>query len=215
MRIFPDGLLTRLRLDRIDSGQKTYTSSSEFPTTDMFDGDTYRVKQKIRIGEAYNIYEEGEHVLSVKKKKFRLKEDVRFTDTDGEPVLRAKASQMLDMNAAYAITDERTGEEVGAVKRDWKSMFKHHWELLDSDGNAVARITEDSVPMALARRYVTTLIPFRYHFESHTGIPLGSIYEKFSFRYNYTIDLSADTEKVIDHRLGVAAAVLIDAIEGN
>ena len=181
----------------------------------MFEGDTYRVKQKIRIGDAYNVYEGGEHVLSVKKKKLRLKEDVRFNDTDGDPVLKAKAGQMLDISAAYAITDERTGEEIGAVKRDWKSIFKHHWELLDPEGNVVARITEDSVPMALARRYITTLIPFRYHFEDSTGNALGSIREKFSFRDNYTIDLSADTDGAIDRRLGVAAAVLIDAIEGN
>jgi uncharacterized protein YxjI len=181
----------------------------------MFEGDTYTVKQKIRIGEAYNVYEEGTHVLSVKKKKLRLKEDVRFTDPDGDPVLRAKAGQVLDVNAAYVITDERTGEEVGAVKRDWKSIFKHHWELLDPDGGVVARVVEDSVPMALARRYVTTLIPFRYHFEGSGGTRVGEIDEKFSFRDNYTIDLSSDDEEAIDPRLGVAAAVLIDAIEGN
>lgn len=181
----------------------------------MFQGDTYRVKQKIRIGEAYNVYEEGDHVLSVKKKKFRLKEDVRFKDTDGNPVLRAKAGKVLDVNTAYAITDERTGEEVGAVKRDWKSFFKHHWELLDASGSVVARVVEDSVPMALARRHLTTLIPFRYHFEDHSGTQVGSIYEKFSLRDNYRIDLRADDEETIDRRLGVAAAVLIDAIEGN
>lgn len=181
----------------------------------MFEGDRYRVKQKIRIGEAYNVYEEGEHVLSVKKKKFRLKEDVRFKSPDGEPVLRAKADQVLDVNAAYAITDERTGEEVGAVKRDWKSFFKHHWELLDASGSVVARVVEDSVPMALARRHLTTLIPFHYNFEDRSGATVGSIDEKFSLRDNYRIDLSADSQTLVDRRLGVAAAVLIDAIEGN
>lgn len=181
----------------------------------MFEGDTYRVKQKIRIGDAYNVYEEGEHVLSVKKKKLRLKEDVRFNDPDGDPVLRAKAGQVMDISAAYGITDERTGEDVGAVKRDWKSMFKHHWELLDPDGSVIARVVEDSVPMALARRYVTTLIPFRYHFEGPAGDRVGEIDEKFSFRDNYRIDLRSDDEEAIDRRLGVAAAVLIDAIEGN
>ncbi|MFC7202904.1 hypothetical protein ACFQJC_05215 [Haloferax namakaokahaiae] len=179
----------------------------------MFDASQYEVRQKISIGTKYTVYEDGTPILSAKKKKLKLKEDFRLHDYDsGEERFRIKADSILDVSAAYDIVDSKTGERVGAVKRGAFSFAKHTYQLLGPNGNVVGRIVEDNVPMAIARRFLSTLIPFSYRIEGANGEPVGSIGEQFSLKDKYTIDL--DTS-VIDPRLAVVAAVVIDAIEEN
>ncbi|QIB75944.1 hypothetical protein GL213_02330 [Halogeometricum borinquense] len=178
----------------------------------MFDGRHYEVRQKIRVGNAYRIYENDTAILESKQKKFRLKEDFSFTDPDtGAERFRVKADSVLDISAAYDIVDSQTGERVGSVKRSAMSFFKHEYKLLGPDGQTVATVVEDNVPMALARRLITTLVPFSYDILSPSGEKLGSASESFSFRDTYSIDIRGN----IDPRLAVVGMVVIDAIEEN
>ena len=182
----------------------------------MFDGNRYTVKQKLlSFGSKYEVYEGDQKILQSKKKKFKLKEDFRFTDTNGDPVLRVTTDQIMDVSATYTVVDERSDEVVGSLKRDWQSFFKHHWQFLGPEGARIATVKEDSLLYALLRRQVTTLIPFKYDIVSPADEKLGDIDGKFSFRDTYTIDLSLDEESVVDPRLAVAGAVVIDAIEQN
>ena len=181
----------------------------------MFDSDLYKVKQKaLSIGNKYSVYEDGEKILQSKQKKFKLKEDFQFYDTDDNPVLEVTTDQILDVAASYTVTDERTDEVVGALKRDW-TFLRHRWQLIDSDNNVVGTVEEGNLLMAMIRRFIIEFFPFKYQITSPDGEKLGRIDGKFSIRDTYDIDLSDDEEKTIDRRLGVAAAVLIDAIEKN
>jgi uncharacterized protein YxjI len=181
----------------------------------VFDASHYEVRQKIRFGNKYNVYEgDGEDpILASAQKRFRLKEDFRFEDpSTGEELFRVKASSILDVASAYDIVDSRTDEHVGSVKRSAMSFAKHEYALLDSEGTRVATIREDSVPMAVLRRYVTTLIPFSYDIVDPSGATLGSVAEAFSLRDRYSVDLTGGD---LDPRLAVIATVVIDAIEEN
>lgn len=178
----------------------------------MFDGTHYEVRQKLRLGNKYRIYEGDTPILESAQKRFRLKEDFRFTDPDtGEERFRVKAGSILDIASAYDIVDSETGERIGSVRRSVMSFFKHEYELLGPDGNTVATVTEDNVLMALARRRVTTLIPFNYDIVSPSGEKLGDVSESLSFRDKYSIDVTGD----IDPRLAVVGMVVVDAIEEN
>ncbi|SFR49894.1 hypothetical protein [Halogeometricum limi] len=178
----------------------------------MFDGSHYEVRQKIRIGNKYRVYEGDTAILESKQKRFKLKEDFRFTDPDtGEERFRVKADSVLDVAAAYDIVDSETGDRIGSVKRSVMSFFKHEYELLGPDGQTVATVREDSTLMALLRRHVTTFIPFNYDIVSPSGEKLGDVSEAFSFRDKYQIDLTGD----VDPRLAVVGMVVIDAIEEN
>ena len=75
----------------------------------------------------------------------------------------------------------------------------------------MATVTEDNAMMALARRHVTTLIPFNYDIVSPSGEKLGDVSESLSFRDTYSIDVTGD----LDPRLAVVGMVVIDAIEEN
>ena len=185
----------------------------------MFDSSSYEVRQKVSIGTNYVVYEDDESsgdetpILSAKKKKFKLKEDFRLDDYEtGDERFRVKADSVLDVSAAYDIVDSQTGDRVGAVKRGAFSFAKHTYQLLGPNGSVVGRIVEDNVPMAVARRFVTTLIPFSYRVENAAGDSVGAIDEQFALRDKYTIEVD-DGE--IDPRLLVVGAVVIDAIEEN
>lgn len=181
----------------------------------MFDSDLYTVKQKlVSIGNKYRIYESGDLILRSKQKKFKLKEDFRFYDTDDSPVLKVTTDQILDVAASYTVVDESCDETVGAIKRNW-TFLRHEWELIDSQNRVIGTIEEDSLPAALARRFVSSLIPYSYNIESQDGEFLGELKGKFSFNDTYELDLSPDENGKLDRRLGVAAAVLIDAVEEN
>lgn len=182
----------------------------------MFDALQYEVRQKIRIGNKYNIYEAGDDdpILESAQKKFRLKEDFRFDDpTEGEERFRVKADSVLDVAAGYDIVDSRTGDRVGSVKRSVKSFFKHEYDLVGPDGDTVATVKEDNWVRAFLRRNVTTLIPFSYHIEGSEGEHLGDVSEQFTLlRDTYAIDLADDD---LDPRLAVIGTVIVDAIEEN
>jgi len=179
----------------------------------MFDGRSYEVRQRIAIGNKYRIYEGDEPILESAQKKFRLKEDFRFTDPEtGDERFRVKADSVLDIAAAYDIVDARTDERVGAVKREAISFFKHEYSLLGPDGDLVARIREDSVPLAIARRFLTTLIPFSYEIVAPDGTAIGAANGAFSLRDKYSIDLDGGDA---DPRLAVVGMVVVDAIEEN
>jgi hypothetical protein len=183
---------------------------------DVFDASRYEVRQRVSLGNKYTIYEgdADDPTLTSVQKKFRLKEDFRFEDADsGEEVFRVNADSVLDVSAAYDVVDSRTGERVGSVRRDAVSVLKHEYALLGPDGEVEARVREDSVPLAVARRFLSTLVPFSYDVTAPDGATmLGEVSEQFSLRDKYTVDLH---DGDVDPRLVVIATVVIDAIESN
>ena len=181
----------------------------------MFDAAHYEVRQRFSIGTKYVVYEgdDGTPILESKQKKFRLKEDFRFTDPgSGEERFRVKADSVLDVAAGYDIVDVTTGERVGTVRRSAWSFFQHEYALVDPEGTTVAFLREDNPLMAALRRFVSTLIPFSYDIVSPSGEKIGDVGEQFSFRDKYSIDLYDDA---IDPRLAVVGTVVVDAIEDN
>ena len=65
--------------------------------------------------------------------------------------------------------------------------------------------------------YVGDFLPIPYHFNFlRDGKTLGTNTRKsLSIRDVYTIDLSADTERTLDRRLVLAAAVGMDALQAR
>lgn len=180
----------------------------------------YIIRKKVFsvMGAKLHIYNSSEElVLFSQMKAFKLKEDIAlYTDESMErELLRIKARKMIDLSATYDVYDSETGESLGALRRKGlKSIVKDEWVILDTRDNEIGFIKEDSVFMALLRR-VITLIPQKYNVEiGGTVIP--------AFRQNFNpfvtkiiADFSEDRKGVLDRRMGLAAAVLLCAIEGK
>jgi uncharacterized protein YxjI len=182
---------------------------------------TYLIRKKFFkiFGGAFHIFDPaGGLAFYSKMKAFKLKEDFRlYSDTDmKEEMLCIKARQILDISATYDVTDPKTGEKLGALRRKGlKSMFRDEWAILDRNDREAGTIREDSWFWALFRRLLSNLVPQKFVGE-WDGKPVFVFKQHFNpFIQKITLDFSPDTGGLLDRRVGIAAAVLLIAIEGR
>ena len=103
----------------------------------------------------------GKQIAYVRKKKFKLKEDVRvYEDEDQHNLLfRIKADRVVDFGATYAISG-RDGRPLGAVKqRGMRSLWKSTYEVSDPLGKDIAVIHEEN-PFVKVLDSLAEAIPF-------------------------------------------------------
>ncbi|NOR47107.1 MAG: hypothetical protein GQ533_03545 [Methanosarcinaceae archaeon] len=189
--------------------------------SDNFSHQKYLVRRKILklFGAAFHIYDpDGNVAFYSKMKAFKLKEDIRiYTGEDmQEEVLTIKARSILDFSAAYDVVDPTTNEKVGALKRKGlKSILKDEWIFMDADDREIGLIKEDSTFLALFRRVLTSLVPQTYNgFIGDTQV--CTFKQNFNpFVIKIALDFSQDTQNLLDRRLGIAAAILLCAVEGK
>lgn len=96
---------------------------------------------RVRITDA-----SGRQVAYVRKKKFKLKEDVRvYKDEDQSRLLfRMKADRMIDFSARYAISGP-DGHPIGAVgRRGMKSLWSSEYVLDDAYDPDAGSIREEN-----------------------------------------------------------------------
>lgn len=168
------------------------------------------------FGSSFYLYgTDGNLRFYVKQKAFRLKEQIGvFTDeAQSDKALGIQARSIMDMSATYDVTDEKTGEAVGALRRQGlKSILRDSWQILDASGAEIGTVQEDNVAMALIRRFLGSgLIP--QHFVIRVG---GEVAGKIDGRFNpFQLAYDVSFEPALDARLGVATVVLLLAIEGR
>lgn len=171
------------------------------------------------LGGKFEIFDPvGNVVLFSKMKAFKLKEDIRlYTSEDmTTELVSIKARTIMDFSAAYDVVDSTTGQKIGALKRKgWKSMLRDEWIIMDSYDQEVGKIQEENAFVAFVRRFVTNIIP--QSFNVHLGdTQVAEFKQNFNpFVIKLTLDFSLDTQRRLDRRLGIAAGVLLCAIEGK
>jgi len=181
----------------------------------------YMIRKKFFkiFGGAFHIYDEaGNVVFYSKMKAFKLKEDLRvFTGEDmQQEVLTIKARNILDISATYDVTETESGQKLGALRRKGlKSILRDEWLILDANDQEVGAIVEDSMLLALVRRLLSNLVPQTFQ-GTVGGTPVFTFRQRFNpFIPKIELDFSRDTGGKLDRRLGIAAAVLLSAIEGR
>ena len=187
----------------------------------QFGLDKYILRRNVFVafGAKFRVFDESKNMLLFcKQKAFKLKEDIRiYADKEkSQELITIKARQIVDFSAAYDITDSRSGEVLGSLKRKgWKSILRDEWIMMDKDDNDIGKIIEDSKGMALLRRFLSNLIPQKFSImvdDKQVGM-LKQFFNPFIFKA--TLDLSADVEKKLDRRFAIAAGILLLAIEGR
>lgn len=189
-----------------------------------FSHDQYLIRRKVfkLAGAAFHVFDPAGNVIFYSKlKAFKLKEDIRvFTGEDMKTeVLSIQARQVLDFGASYDILDPIRNEKVGVMRRKgMKSMLRDEWLMLDANEQQIGLIQEDSTAMAIIRRlvdYAAMIFPQKF-----TGTVNGQTVFQFKQNHNFfvpkiSLDYSMDTNRQLDRRMGIAAAVLLGAIEGR
>jgi hypothetical protein len=198
---------------------------------DGFEYDRYLVDQLVR--PLVNLYRvtplaagetpAGGPVAFVRQKRMALKEDIRFyaDEDESQELFRIKARQIIEVGGRY---DVSVGEErIGVLEKVFgKSLLRSTWRILDAAEQEVATAHERSYPMAILRRAIDFvpdvggLIPIPYNFDFLVdGAVVGRMDRKFQLRDRYVLDLSGDTERRIDRRLGIALAIGLDTLQNR
>ena len=185
----------------------------------MFDLDRFLVRRKVFriLGAGFHVYDPAGNVVGFSEQKaFKLREDIRvFTDErKSKELLTIRARQIIDFSAAYDVVDAMEGRKVGAARRKgWSSILRDSWELLDENDRPIGHLQEDSAGLALLRRFLTNLVPQKYHLEAG-GRKVASMRQHFN-PFVFKLDVEIGPDCPIDRRLLLATAVLLAAVEGR
>ncbi len=160
----------------------------------------------------------GRLVLFSEQKMFKLREDIRVYSDESktQEVLMIKARQIIDFSAAFDVVDSATGQKVGALRRKGlASILRDEWEILDVSDNVIGKLVEDSMGLAMLRRFLSGLIPQNYDILLGTN-RVADLKQPFNpFAYQLDINFTMDVNRLLDRRLGIAAGILLAAIEGR
>ncbi len=187
----------------------------------IFQFQNYLLKrQSIALTGKFRFYDpSGRLVMFSEQKMFRLREDIRVfgDESKTQEVLSIQARQILDFSAAYDVIEPGMNQKVGVLRRKgWSSLVRDEWEVLDANDNVIGKLFEDSIGLAMLRRFLLgALLPQNYDITvGETRV--ADLKQRFNpFRYELDIDFSLDINHRLDRRLGIAAAILLAAIEGR
>ena len=176
-------------------------------------------RQVFALAGKFRVYDSsGKLMLFSEQKMFKLREDIRvFSDeSKAQEVLMIKARQIIDFSAAYDVVDSTTGQKVGAFRRKGlASMLRDEWEILDVNDSVIGSLFEDSMGLALLRRFLSNLVPQNYDITMGTD-RVADLKQNFNpFTYELNLDFSMDINHRLDRRLGIAAGILLAAVEGR
>ena len=187
----------------------------------IFQYSNYLLKrQALALTGKFRFYDPmGNLVMFSEQKMFKLREDIRVYSDESKTreVLSIKARQIVDFSAAYDVVDTEFNQKVGALRRKgWESMLRDEWEVLDANDNVIGKLFEDTMGLALLRRFLLgSWLPQNY------DITLGNarvadLRQNFNlFRYELNLDFSMDPSQNLDRRLGIAAGILLAVVEGR
>ena len=191
---------------------------------DPFDYPRYIVRRKVfkLLGAAFHVYDEpGNLVMYSKQKAFKLKEDIRLYSDESMKVelLTITARSMIDFSASYDVIDPLAKQKVGALRRKgWSSLARDSWMLLNARDQEIGTVVEDSMIAALVRRFVdaaSLFMPQKFHADMG-GQTVCTYQQNFNpFVRRLTVDFTHDHNGQLDKRLGLAAAILLSAIDGK
>ena len=161
----------------------------------------------------------GNLVMFSEQKMFRWKEDIRVYADESKmrEVLSIKARQIMDFSASYDVVDTEMNQKVGVLRRKgWRSMFRDEWEVLDENDNVKGLLFEDSMGLAVLRRLALgSWLPQNYDITFGTT-RVADLKQNFNlFRYELNLDFSMDVSRMLDRRIGIAAGILLAAVEGK
>jgi len=187
----------------------------------VFQHPSYLLKrQAIALTGKFRFYDPGgNQVMFSEQKMFKWREDIRVysDETKTQEVLSVKARQIMDFSAAYDVVDTALNQKVGALRRKGlRSILRDEWEVLDAGDNVKGLLFEDSMGLALLRRFLLgSWLPQNYDITFGTA-RVADLKQNFNlFRYELNLDFTMDTAQQLDRRLGIAAGILLAAVEGK
>ena len=187
-------------------------------------GDNFVLRRKLFkiFGQSFHVYDTDDQVcFFAKLKAFKLKEDIRiYADTSQQKeLLRIQARSVIDFGTTYDIIDSTEDVKLGALRRKGlKSLFRDSWIILDTNDEEIGTLKEDGGALALLRRlgdFGNLIMPQTFNAEVNGQLVASFRQRRNPFIAKLDLDFSMDYQQLLDRRMGIAAALLIGAIEGQ
>jgi uncharacterized protein YxjI len=184
-----------------------------------FSADQFTLKkQALALTGVFRIYDATGNVIAYSRQKmFKLREDIRVysDESQSQEILYIQARQIIDFSAAYDVRDSRENRLVGTLRRrGFRSMLRDQWDVLGPGDQQIGTLIEDDATRALLRRLLLgRLLPQSYDLLIGEQAA-AKLTQRFNF-FRYELDIDFTGGHMIDHRLGIAAAILLAAIEGK
>jgi uncharacterized protein YxjI len=176
----------------------------------------YTVEQALIRNKYKAMDAQGNTLLKSKQKLFKMKEEFPFTDPQGNEIFKVKAGGILDVAGDYMLSDSATGRELVILDNDY-SILQDTWKIRDAQTETkLAEINSRGAGVTLARNlipYVGPLIPHKYEITDQQGRHVGNINGQLSIKDRYEITI--DDASTVPKEPVIAAAMVIDAIQGN
>jgi hypothetical protein len=186
----------------------------------IFQHQMYLLKRQVfALTGKFRFYDPMENLIMFSEQKmFKLKEDIRVYSYENktQEVLSIQARQIIDFSAAYDVVDTAMNQKVGTLRRKgWSSMLRDEWEVLDENDNQLGVLFEDSMGLAMLRRFLLgNWLPQNYDI-TFGEQRVADLKQRFNlFRYELDIDMSMNMGR-LDPRMGIAAGILLAAVEGR
>jgi uncharacterized protein YxjI len=177
--------------------------------------DSYTVEQSLVRNKYKAMDAAGNVVLRGKQKMLKMKEQFPFVDGNGDEVFEVNAGGIIDVAGNYVLTDSKTGEDIVILDNDY-SIFQDTWKIRDASTEAkIAEINSQGALVTIARNVVPFggWIPHKYEITDQDGNHVGNIDGQFSLKDRYEITI--DDASTVPKEPIIAAAMVIDAIQGN
>jgi hypothetical protein len=179
----------------------------------------YLIRRKVFsfLGQSFHIYDPQNQLIGFcRQKAFKLKEDIRvYSDSSKQQeILCIKARNIIDFSACYDVVDPVSGSFLGSWRRrGWSSLIRDKWEMLDCYGNVVAEMNEDSMALALVRRFLCNLVPQEYDLSNNYG--QQAHYKQHFNPFIFRLEVSIAPAYQLHPYLILAGGILLAAIEGR
>ena len=178
------------------------------------------LKQVFAFTGKLRIYNpQSQLVLYCQQKFLRLKEDIRIYSDENKSheLLNIQARNVIDFSAYYDVIDSLYTTKIGGLRRKGlRSIVQDEWEVFDAYENMIGVLKEDTLNQALLRRFLLgRFLPQNYDLIMGNERVADYRQRRKFISYELDINFQMDVNKKLDHRLGLAAAVLLAIIEGR
>ena len=181
----------------------------------------YLIREKFFkfFGNKFRIMDEQDKLYGFcEQKRFRIKEDIRIYDDENKnnEWLVIKQRNLVDAWGGFDIVDPRENLLLGSIRRKfWKSVLRTKWELLDSDGNEIGMLIEDSLGYAIARRVLLgILLPKKFTLWTSAEQQPITMRQKFNPLIKKLV-VTIPSGHAFDRRFIAGLAMVIAAVDGR
>ena len=198
-------------------------------------GISQRHRLQITMQEAYHVKDPdtNQELLWAKRGRFGFKTNIKIWESSNMDetniALILKDEAILDSMGKFLAIDAKSGEVLAVFKRHfWRSIIREKWTIRHPQtGEEMVTIQARSwiislirnvrfIPILGALDFFLQLIRLQFDFEDRkTGQRIGFFDRKFTIGDHYILDLSEDINDIIDPRVGISAALILDSAESR